>query len=376
MSPNSNIKHSFLRLFIFSCLLFSASFSVFAGEEAKTGESASNAESEVFQPTELIMHHIMDANEWAVTEHFVIPLPVIMYNRDKGSFYTGLSSAFGSEDGNSTVDVEGYKMVHSRVVPVDDSKYIDFSITKNVLTMMLTALVMLVVFLSIASMMKKNAGKAPKGIQNFFEPLIEFLRDQVFLPSLGKRAEKFMPYLLTVFFFIWINNMFGLIPMFPGGANVMGNISVTLVLAVCTLILVNINGNKDYWMHMLWMPGVPVPVKLIMLPIELIGVISKPFALMIRLFANITAGHIVVLSLVCLIFSFGQYNPVDKMVHSYMGAGVGAVVSVIFVLFISIIELLVAFLQAFVFTMLTSVFLGIAIEEHHHEEHHAAEAHH
>lgn len=376
MNSYIGIKRSILKVSVlFILLLASGSYLSAQEEHATEAHSVAGGHeqgvSETFDPTSLVMHHIADANEWDVALGFKIPLPIIIYNRTSGTWFTGLSSAFASdEEGNGTVEVEGFHMHHSRVVPVsEEDKYIDFSITKNVFTMLLSAILMLIIFLGIAKSAKASTGKAPKGLQNALEPIILFIKDEVIQPNLGKQTDKFLPYLLTVFFFIWVNNLLGLIPIFPGGGNVMGNIAVTFTLAVITMLLINLNGNKHYWQHIFWMPGTPVPVRLIMLPIELIGVISKPFALMIRLFANITAGHIVVLSLVCLIFVFGQYNPVKHMAESPGGAAAGAVMSVVFVMFISLIELLVAFLQAFIFTMLSSVFIGIAVEEHH-EEHH------
>jgi len=329
------------------------------------------AESEGFNPTPTIMHHIADANEFHVYKNFSIPLPVILWDRMNGKFITGLSSQF--KEGK-----DGYKLYHGAIVPMKGNKakkaginmsgvnlgkntFWDFSITKNVFTIMLAALIMLFVFLTVAKKYKQRVGKAPKGIQSFFEPLITFVRDEIAVPNIGKaKADKFLPYLMTVFFFIWIINMLGLIPFFPGSANVTGNIAVTAILAIFTLLVVNLSGNVNYWKHIFWMPDVPVPVKIFLMPIELIGVLTKPFALMIRLFANITAGHIIVLSLVSLIFIFSN-NGLSA------GGGVGgAAIAVPFVLFISVIELLVAFLQAFIFTILSAVFIGAAVEEAHH----------
>ena len=218
--------------------------------------------------------------------------------------------------------------------------------------MLMSVVLILFVFLKTASHYSKNGAVAPKGIASFMEPLIVFVRDDIAKVNIGeKKYMKFMPYLLTVFFFIWFNNLLGLIPWI-GGANLTGNIAVTMVLAVFTLIITNINGNKGYWGHIFWMPGAPVPVKILLMPIELVGVLTKPFALMIRLFANITAGHIVVLSLLSLIFIFKS-------------VGMSAV-SVPFALFISVLELLVAFLQAYVFTMLSALFIGTAVADHEH----------
>lgn len=221
---------------------------------------------------------------------------------------------------------------------------------------------MLLIFFAAAKGYKNREGQAPKGIQSAVEPLIVFVRDEIAKPSIGKKHEKFLPYLLTVFFFIWIANLLGLIP-FIGGFNVTGNIAVALVLALLTFIITAANGNKDYWMHILWTPGVPwwlkVPIPLMFI-IEFIGFLSKPIVLMLRLFANITAGHIIILAFVSLIFIF------DNLYGAWGGIGV-SIVSVIFSIFMFCIELLVAFLQAYVFTLLSALYLGSAVEEHAHE---------
>ena len=209
---------------------------------------------------------------------------------------------------------------------------------------------LLLIFTSVASSYKKREGKAPKGFQSLIEPIIIFVRDDIAKPNLGYKYARFMPFLLTIFFFIWINNMIGLVPFFPGGANLTGNIAFTVVMGVITFFVTNINGNKSYWKH-IFLPDVPWWLYPIMIPVEIIGVLSKPFALIVRLFANITAGHIIVLSLICLIFIF-------KTIMI-------APVSVGFVLFMDVLEMLVAFLQAFIFTMLTALFIGTAVAEPH-----------
>ena len=184
------------------------------------------------------------------------------------------------------------------------------------------------------------------------EPLVLFVRDDIAVPNIGKKADKFLPYLLTVFFFIWINNLIGLVPFFPGSANLTGNISFTVTLALITFLITNFNGNKDYWKHIFATPGVPVWLAPIMIPVEIMGILAKPIALLIRLFANITAGHIIILSLISLIFIF-------KSVAI-------APVSVGFVLFMNVLELLVAAIQAYIFTLLSALFIGMAVEEHEH----------
>ena len=206
----------------------------------------------------------------------------------------------------------------------------------------------MLVFFAVARGYKKNEGKSPKGLQSFFEPVIIYIRDEVVKPSIGENHEKYLPYLLTLFFFIWFGNLLGLI---PGAANMTGNIAVTAVLALGTFIITNFSGKKAYWAHIFWTPGVPLWLRPIILPVELIGVLTKPISLMVRLFVSITAGHIVVLSLISLTFIF----------HSWM-VGLG---STVIVTLITIIELLVATIQAYVFTMFTSLYIGMAVEEHH-----------
>jgi len=218
--------------------------------------------------------------------------------------------------------------------------------------MFMTMAVLMIVFLTVSATYKKRVGKAPKGLQSFMEPLILFVRDDIAFPNLGVKYARFMPLLLTIFFFILINNLFGMIPFFPGGFNLTGNIAVTLVLSVVILLVVNLNGNKHYWKH-IFLPD-PWWLFPIMIPVEIVSIFSKPIALMIRLFANITAGHIVILSLISLIFIFGTLwiSPV----------------SIVFVVFMDLIELLVAFLQAYIFTLLSALFIGMAIDDHHHAE--------
>nr|WP_315897973.1 F0F1 ATP synthase subunit A [Mucilaginibacter pallidiroseus] len=332
-------------------------------EEAHEAAAATEHEEEAFNPSEVILEHIADSHSlhlWGTTS---IPLPVILYT-DKG-IETFSASKF--EHGHA--DYQGkyytYRLVKDKVHIVGEGsdlsaaatvlkpngKLVDFSITRNVASMWLSIVLLFIIFFSVSAAYKKREGKAPKGLQSFLEPVILFVRDDIARPNIGYRYQRFMPLLLTIFFFIWINNLIGLVPFFPGGANLTGNIAVTFVLAFITLIIVNVNGNKYYWKH-IFAPDVPVWLYPIMWPVELVGIISKPFALMIRLFANITAGHIIVLSLISLIFVFKS---------AYV-----SVVSVPFVVFMDVLELLVAALQAFIFTLLTALFIGTAIEEHHH----------
>lgn len=318
--------------------------------EAKHGK-------EKFEPTKVIMEHIADSHMWHFWGHVSMPLPVIVYTPAGFDVFSSGHFHHGEHDYTSAKNT--YRLVEDRIKIVGadglvdeaaSAKLVDISITKNVAAMFIAIAVILIIFISVAGAYKKRTGKAPKGLQSFVEPIIIFVRDDIAKPNIGHKYAKFMPYLLTVFFFIWINNLLGLIPIFPGGANVTGNIALTFVLSLFTMIVVNINGNKYYWKH-IFLPDVPWWLYPIMIPVELIGIISKPFALMIRLFANITAGHIIVLSLICLIFIFETLAI--------------APVSVAFVLFMDVLELLVAFLQAFIFTLLTALFIGMAVEEHH-----------
>jgi F-type H+-transporting ATPase subunit a len=215
------------------------------------------------------------------------------------------------------------------------------------------SLLILIIMLSVARFYRKNGAVAPKGIAKFLEPIIVMVRDDIAKANIDHhKYHKYVPYLLTIFFFIWINNMLGLIPIIPGGANLTGNITITFFLAFCTLLVTVFSGNKNYWGHIFWMPGIPVPMKIFMIPIELIGILTKPFALMVRLFANISAGHIIVLALISIIF-------INK---NMAWAGL----SVPMALFISVLEILVAFLQGFLFAMLSALFIGAAVEEAHH----------
>ncbi len=328
-----------------------------AHDEAPHGEEA---HADASDPIAAIMHHISDANEFHIWGHTSLPLPVIIRKAD-GSWSTGMSSQYHAEK-------DGLILSHGRIVDASTHTtegLLDLSITKNVFMMLLSLIVLTLIFFSMKSAYsKRGVTSAPKGLQSFLEPIITFVIDDVAKPNLGKQYEKFVPYLLCAFFFILINNLLGLVPFFPGSANLTGNISVTLTMAVMTFVVTNISGNKHYWQHVFAMPGVPKLVLLIVTPLEIIGLLTKPFALMMRLFANITAGHIIILSLVSLIFILGENG------KSIGGATGGAAIAVPFVLFMNALELLVAFLQAYIFTLLSAIFIGMAIEEHHHEEAH------
>jgi F-type H+-transporting ATPase subunit a len=333
---------------------------------AATGkeETQTHQAGGVFDASTYITDHVSDSHEWHIlttkSGHPVaIYLPVILYDRNSGfHFFSSRRIAEGKT-------YEGYALAQEgthagKIVRVDasgkpDETYLplDFSITKSVFGLFVAAVILLWLMLSLARSYKKTGISAPRGIQGFLEPVVLFIRDDVAIPNIGeKKYERFMPYLLTVFFFILINNLLGLIPIFPFGANVTGNVNVTFVLAVFTFLITQFSANRHHWRDVFASPGVPFWLLPIMIPIEIIGLFSKPFALMIRLFANIAAGHIVVLSLVALIFIF----------HSILIAPV----SVFFVLFMDCIELLVAFLQAYIFTILSALFIGMATAEPEH----------
>lgn len=344
-----------------------------AGGQATASEDHATAHEETdegFSPSDFIFDHILDAYDWHILSyhdfHLSIPLPVIIYSETKGlnvfmfnkfhhahSDYKGFRYETHGENKGKVVEImeDG-----STVLPK-----LDLSFTKNVLAILISITLLLLVFLSVAKAYTRRPDKAPTGLQNLMEPIILFIRDDIARPSIGEhKYKKFMPFLLTIFFFIWFNNMLGLVPIFPGGANVTGNITVTLVLALFTFGITTINGNRNYWQHIFNMPGVPwwikIPVPL-MPVIEIIGMITKPFVLMVRLFANITAGHIIVLGFFSLIFIFGEMSP---------GLGYGvSILSLAFTIFMSMLELLVALIQAYVFTLLSAIYFGMATEEHH-----------
>ncbi|WP_118193254.1 F0F1 ATP synthase subunit A [Albibacterium indicum] len=376
-SPIFNLRST---RFIAFFALFFAFFTANAQADAQSQETTHEEITEDGEEVDIngfILHHIADAHEF----HFFgegenwkgLHLPIILWT-DKG--LTVFSSKRFQLDNEGKVIVESngqrFTRYHNKIYYASDveshgsylemetaadghhevlnAKPWDFSITKNVFTIFFSIIVLCILFIGVANSYKKREGKAPKGFQSLVEPIIIFVRDDIARPNLGYKYERFMPYLLTVFFFIWFNNMLGLVPFFPGSANVTGNIAVTMVLAAITFIITTVNGNKYYWAH-IFKPHVPWWLYPLMIPVEIIGMFTKPIALMIRLFANITAGHILVLALISLIFVFKSVAV--------------APASLLFVLFISLIELLVAFIQAFIFTILSALFIGMAIEEHH-----------
>ena len=333
--------------------------------------------NEEFNVTDMIMHHIKDSHEFHVLDWngkaFSIPLPIVLWT-DNG-LVTFMSSEFNHDDNGEVVvskNNQSFVKFHEKIfyasdsvnasnqyLTLDESSYptnnkpLDFSITKLVFSMFLSMLILILIFGFSARNYNKSSDGLPSGIAKFTEPLILFVRDEVAIPNIGeKNYKKYMPYLLTLFFFIWVNNLMGLIPMPPFSGNLSGNIAFTAILALITFIITTFVGNKDYWKHIFWMPGVPVPMKLFLAPIEFMGIFIKPISLMIRLFANISAGHIIVLSLISLIF-------IAESVWI-------APASLFFSVFISVIEILVVAIQAYIFTMLSALYIGAAMEEHEH----------
>ena len=346
--------------------------------EAHDGDhAATEPEEAVFNPNEMIMHHIADSHGWHIMDwndkEIGIPLPVILWTREGLVVFS--SSLFHHDiEGRHVAEAGGQRFInlHEKIYYASDApnehgvyaqadaathevanaKPWDISITKNVASLLVSVVIILVLFIGAARSYAKNGAAAPRGLAGFVEPLVVFVRDDIAKNNIGPHYKKFVPLLLTIFFFIWVNNLMGLVPFFPGGANVTGNIAVTMVLAFVAFVVTNVNGNRHYWKHILWMPGLPMAVKPLLAVVEIIGIFTKPFSLMIRLFANITAGHIIVLSLVSLVFIFETVwvSPV----------------SVLLTLFISVLELLVAALQAYIFTLLTALYLGAALQEEHH----------
>ena len=358
---------------IFIGLLSVLSFSVLYASEAEHGDAHSAKKSDEVDVKEILFHHVLEQHDWHITDipagdgHYTpvsIPLPWIVYSSEKGLDFFFLSG-HDHHERESAANEKGYSLKHENysekimLAGNPDAVVYDFSPSKTVVQMMLIGLIMVWVFSQVAKGYVQNRGRAPKGIQSFFEPLICFVRDDIAKPNLHGKHEKFLPYLLTLFFFIWFSNILGMLPI---NSNIMGNISITFTLALLTLIITNVNGTSSYWGHVFWFPGVPLPVKFIMLPVELVGIISKPFALMVRLFANIVAGHFMILALISLIFMLGKNgtNP---------GGAFGIMpLSLAFTLFIMTLEVLVGVIQAYVFTLLTAVFIGMAVESH--DDHH------
>jgi F-type H+-transporting ATPase subunit a len=369
-------------------LLFTLAFtSVTFAKSDNTDQKDSPEEVKAF-----VKHHLKDAHYFELFHGVKMPLPIIVWDNGIQFF---LSSDFTkvevkevtapdsnitfvplSESDSVTKESTDYlyeskssnhSIFHGKIVAakhadmmlkltpsgkkklISHSALLDFSITKTVLMTILICLLIFFVFTGLSKSYKK--GPIPSGFGRLLEPLVLFIRDDIAIPNIGeKHYKRYMSYLLTVFFFIWFVNLAGMTPL---GINITGNIAITLSLALITYLITQTTANKNYWGHIFWMPGVPVPMKFVLMPIELLGTIIKPFSLMIRLYANITAGHVVLMSLIGLVFFASNLFAFG----SFFGL----------TLFLGVIELLVAFLQAYIFTMLTALYFGAAVEEHHHE---------
>ena len=351
------------------------------------------AAKEGFNAGETILEHVEDAYEWHILtykeKHVSIPLPVLLF--DNGKLHCFCASHFhhgekayqdyaicpldggkkgrivkvkpvdASMDSAALAEAKTFTLEEQPYMVDSEASLLDLSITKNVCSLFIAIALLLWLVLAAAKNYRRRGELAPKGVARIVELLVVFVKDDVVKPAIGPKYQKFLPFLLTMFFFIFFNNLLGIIPFFPGGANLTGNIAVTLVLAVCTFVLTNINGTKHYWVDIINTPGVPwwlkIPLPLMPL-VEIVGVFTKPIVLMIRLFANITAGHIICLGFICLIFIFGAANPA-------IGLGVSPV-SVLFYIFMSALECLVAYIQAYVFTLLSAIYIGLAVAEPHH----------
>ncbi|MFV0538881.1 MAG: F0F1 ATP synthase subunit A [Dysgonomonas sp.] len=362
---NNRIKY----IALLCLLLVGFSFPANAEEHGKAAET-----EEKVDIAKMIMDHLLDSYEWHIATvgetHISIPLPVIVYSETNGlnvfmssKFHHGHEAYNGFEIA-SEGDYKG-KIVEKNAMGEEVRPW-DLSITKNTLSLIFSCIILVTIILSVAGWYKKSnkegQHKAPKGFVGFMEMFIMSIVDDVIKPCIGKNYRKFTPYLLTAFFFIFVNNLMGLIPIFPGGANVTGNIAITFVLAMFTLFAVNIFGTKEYWKE-IFNPHTPGWLKPLMIPIEILSVFTKPFALMIRLFANILAGHSIVLGLMGLIFATATLGAVMFTSMTF--------VSVMMTIFMDVLEILVAYIQAYVFTMMSAVFIGLAqVEPHHAEEKH------
>lgn len=362
------LKDMFKTLFsIFFSLVLILPLSLFSEEnvhEEHNGEQDLKTEIK-----EDIKHHLQDSYDFHLLtdkttgKHYGFPLPVILWD---GGLHVFMSSAF--HHGETVVESKGnyYKLYHNKIYKTDaegtinydeehhptNEKPLDFSITKNVFMIFVISLLLFLMFRAMAKSYQKRGGSLPSGVGRFLEPIILYIQNDIAIPNIGKKHYKrYMSYLLTVFFFVWLVNLFGLTPL---GVNITNNIAVTFCLAILTYLITTFTAKKDYWKHIFWMPGVPVPMKIVLAPIELLGTFIKPFSLMIRLYANITAGHIVLMSLIGMMFVFANW--------------IGSSLSFVLAFVLSILELLVAALQAYIFTMLSALYFGSAVEEH--DEHH------
>ncbi|MFV0506276.1 MAG: F0F1 ATP synthase subunit A [Bacteroidales bacterium] len=332
--------------------------------------SASKGDSEELNVSEYIMSHTSDSYDWHIADykdkHISIPLPIILYSTKSG-FHCFLSSKFWHGHSYKGFKIAEKGVYKGKIVEIDESGThleehpIDFSMKRSIVGMFFSCLLIVCLFVSFGKRAEKYIDTAPKGAYAFFEPMILFVRDQIARPSIGEQKyQKFLPLLLTIFIFIILNNLLGLIPIFPFGANVTGTISITMILALISMFTINFYASRDYWKHVL-NPDVPAFMKFpipIMQSIEIIGLILKPAVLMIRLFANIMAGHLVISAFIALIFIF------TNMFGPTVGTGV-SLFSVIFGTIMTFLEILVAAIQAYIFTILTAIFIGLAVEENH-----------
>ena len=339
--------------------------------DAAKETAAENKSEEAIDVKGIVLGHLADSYEWHITTwghtHITIPLPVIVHGSD------GQWHLFSSSHLSHGESYEGFYIAQSgehegKIVELnaqgEEVRPLDLSITKTVLALLINSTLLVLIILGTARWYKKRTARtaAPGGFVGLMEMAIMMIHDDLINSCVGKDYKRYAPYLLTAFFFILINNLMGLIPIFPGGANVTGNIAITFLLALATFLMTNLFGSREYWKEVFW-PEVPTWLKcpVPMMPlIEFVGLFTKPFALMIRLFANMMAGHAVILSLTCLVF-----------VTASMGAAINGtmtVVSVIFCIFMNMLELLVAFIQAYVFTMLSAVFIGLSRVESHHKK--------
>jgi len=338
-------------------------FSVYSSNQEKDKKEL---EKEI---KEYINHHVLDSHDYNLLSYtkadgskvyIGIPLLVILWDEGLVVFS---SSKFNHGENIAQFGENYYRLYHGKIyktnsagkISYDEEKHVqnkaplDFSMTKGVVSIILVSIIMFLLFRNLANSYHKN-GMISKGLGRFFEPIVLYVRDEIAIPNIGeKHYKRYMSFLLTLFFFIWFCNMIGLTPL---GINVTGNIAVTFCLALLTFIITTVSGNKNYWKHIFWMPGMPLPMKILMVPIELLGVIIKPFTLMIRLYANISAGHIVMMTLISMIFVFRNW--------------IGSSLSFMLAFFISIIEILVALLQAYIFTILSALYFGFAVEEQDH----------
>jgi F-type H+-transporting ATPase subunit a len=353
----------------FKYLLMLWVFAFLASPSFAKVEESGKEQKEAFKPAEFLFGHISDAYSWHITaigkREIAIPLPVIVKSHDRG-WFVFMSSKF--EHGHASYKgfcLSSSEKYNGKVVEIlagkEELRPIDLSITKNVASLLISAFLLLWMFLSLANFYKRKPMAAPGGFNGALESVVIFIEDGVIKPCIGKDYQRYTPYLLTLFFFILINNLLGLIPVFPGGANLTGNIATTGVLALCSFVVINLFANKEYWKDIFLVPSAPMWLKLpipLMPVLELVGVFTKPLALMIRLFANMLAGHMIAMVFMALIFIFGSISPL-------LGSGV-SVLAILFAIFMNCLELLVVFIQAYVFTLLTAVFIGLSRAEPEH----------